>query len=237
MSRLTGKSRRPRQTSPPLILMSSSTGIARNRAWPSTGSSSRGIALTLNPVNPPPERSICVLAPCAADRAADCGLLSSDLAVGIRRVNGVKKLSVDTAFCPFFLSMPGEFLAGFSAAPGNALVTSVANLGGFVGPYTVGLIRQKTCISYTGLICAGIFLLVSVTLTLALRKRIGPSLHLSKQSQKRLMYPLKQEFSLHPCGTTLPPTQSRAQPCSKMPLHPAAVVVACRDRRVFQAGD
>ena len=45
--------------------MSSLTGIARNRAWPSTGSWSCVIAVILNPVNSPPVRSICVLALCA----------------------------------------------------------------------------------------------------------------------------------------------------------------------------
>lgn len=74
------------------------------------------------------------------------------------------------SFLPVFFSVPGEFLTGFSAAAGIALVTSVANLGGFVGPYTVGLIRQKTGNSYCGLICAGIFFLISASLTLALRK-------------------------------------------------------------------
>src|SRR6266550_851881 len=44
--------------------MSSLTGIARNRAWPSTGSWSYVIDLISNPVNSPPEPSICVLAPC-----------------------------------------------------------------------------------------------------------------------------------------------------------------------------
>jgi integrase len=76
--------------------MNSLTGIVRNRAWPSTGSWSCAIALILNPVNSPPEPSICALAPCAgsAYEAADCGLLSADLAAGIRRVKGVKKLGI-----------------------------------------------------------------------------------------------------------------------------------------------
>jgi integrase len=76
--------------------MSSLTGIVQNRAWPSTGSWSCAIALILNPVNSPPEPSICALAPCAgsAYEAADCGLLSADLAAGIRRVKGVKKLGI-----------------------------------------------------------------------------------------------------------------------------------------------
>jgi hypothetical protein len=45
--------------------MSSLTGIVPNRAWPSTGSWSCAIDLILNPVNSPPERSICVLGQCA----------------------------------------------------------------------------------------------------------------------------------------------------------------------------
>ena len=75
------------------------------------------------------------------------------------------------SFLPVFFSLPGEFLTGFSAASGIALVTSVANLGGFVGPYTVGLIRQKTGNSYYGLICAGVFFLISASLAAVLPKR------------------------------------------------------------------
>ncbi len=72
---------------------------------------------------------------------------------------------------PVFFSLPGEFLTGFSAAAGIALVTSVANFGGFVGPYTVGLIRQRTGTFYAGLFCAGISFLVSASLALLLPKR------------------------------------------------------------------
>jgi MFS family permease len=75
------------------------------------------------------------------------------------------------SFLPIFFSLPGEFLAGLSAAAGIALVTSVTNFGGFVGPYTVGLIRQKTGSFYVGLICAGISFLVSASLAFALPKR------------------------------------------------------------------
>jgi ACS family tartrate transporter-like MFS transporter len=84
------------------------------------------------------------------------------------------------SFLPVFFSMPGEFLTGFSAAAGIALMTSVANFGGFVGPYTVGLIRQRTGNLYYGLTCAGISFLFSASLTLALRKR---SLPISEQTK------------------------------------------------------
>jgi ACS family tartrate transporter-like MFS transporter len=79
------------------------------------------------------------------------------------------------SFLPIFFSVPGEFLAGFSAAAGIALVTSVANLGGFVGPYTVGLIRQKTGSFYSGLFCAGVSFLVSASLALVLPMRALPA--------------------------------------------------------------
>jgi MFS transporter, ACS family, tartrate transporter len=79
------------------------------------------------------------------------------------------------SFLPVFFSMPGEFLSGFSAAAGIALVTSVANFGGFVGPYTVGIIRQRTGNPYYGLICAGVFFLLSASLALILPKRALPA--------------------------------------------------------------
>jgi ACS family tartrate transporter-like MFS transporter len=74
------------------------------------------------------------------------------------------------SFLPIFFSLPGEFLTGLSAAAGIALVTSVSNFGGFVGPYTVGLIRQQTGSFCSGLICAGVFFLVSASLALLLPK-------------------------------------------------------------------
>lgn len=70
-----------------------------------------------------------------------------------------------------FYSLPGEFLSGFSAASGIALITSIANLGGFAGPYTVGFIRQKTGDLYTGLALAGVSLCLCAMLTLLLPRR------------------------------------------------------------------
>jgi ACS family tartrate transporter-like MFS transporter len=75
------------------------------------------------------------------------------------------------SFLPVFFSLPGQFLSGFSAAAGIALVTSVANLGGFVGPYIAGLMNQKTGNPYTGLMCAGISFLASASLAVFLPKQ------------------------------------------------------------------
>ena len=73
-------------------------------------------------------------------------------------------------------SLPGEFLTGFSAASGIALITSVGILGGFVGPYAVGLIRQRTGSLYGGLTFAGVSVLVSATLVLLLPRRTPSNL-------------------------------------------------------------
>ena len=78
------------------------------------------------------------------------------------------------SFLPVFFSVPGEFLCGFSAAAGIALVTSVANLGGFVGPYTVAFIQQKTGNAHSGLILAGVFYCLAACLAAALPRGKEP---------------------------------------------------------------
>ena len=103
------------------------------------------------------------------------------------------------SFLPVFFSMPGEFLTGFSAAAGIALVTSVANFGGFVGPYTIGLIRHKTGNSHYGLFCAGVFFLISASLALVLRKRSLPIFEqtesLTTDVVRQVCYPTSEGFS------------------------------------------
>ena len=70
-----------------------------------------------------------------------------------------------------FWALPGEFLAGFSAAAGIALINSVGNLGGFAGPYMIGTIAVRTGSLYAGLAIAGVPLLLAATLALLLPRR------------------------------------------------------------------
>jgi len=77
--------------------------------------------------------------------------------------------SINCLWGPFW-SLPNEFLAGFSAATGIALINSIGNMGGFVGPYTLGAITKRTGSFDGGLVFAGISLFVSAMLLLALRK-------------------------------------------------------------------
>lgn len=69
-----------------------------------------------------------------------------------------------------FWAMPSEFLTGFSAASGIALINSVGNLGGFFGPSMVGFITEKTGTLYGGLAFAGVSLLAAALLVMLLPK-------------------------------------------------------------------
>jgi len=73
-------------------------------------------------------------------------------------------------FAPFW-ALPSEFLTGYSAAAGIALINSVGNLGGFVGPYTIGRIATRTGNPYAGLAIAGVALFIAATLVLLLPRK------------------------------------------------------------------
>ena len=51
-----------------------------------------------------------------------------------------------------FWTMPAALLSGAAAAAGIALINSIGNLGGFVGPYLVGLVKDATGSTDGGLI-------------------------------------------------------------------------------------
>jgi len=70
---------------------------------------------------------------------------------------------------PFF-SLPSEFLTGYAAACGIAIINSVGNLGGFAGPYAVGLIKDKTGSLHWGFAFVGISMLVSAIFLVLLPK-------------------------------------------------------------------
>jgi MFS transporter, ACS family, tartrate transporter len=73
-------------------------------------------------------------------------------------------------FGPFW-ALPSEFLTGYAAAAGLALINSCGNLAGFVGPYTIGAIAQRTGNAYGGLALAGAVMLAAAGLVLGLRAR------------------------------------------------------------------
>jgi MFS transporter, ACS family, tartrate transporter len=60
---------------------------------------------------------------------------------------------------PVFWTMPAALLSGTAAAAGIALINSIGNLGGFVGPYLVGLFQDATGSTDGGLIALAVILL------------------------------------------------------------------------------
>lgn len=69
-----------------------------------------------------------------------------------------------------FWALPGRFLSGSASAGGIALINTVASLGGFIGPYAVGVVRDMTG-SYTGgLLFLAALLCVGIICTLLLRR-------------------------------------------------------------------
>jgi len=62
-------------------------------------------------------------------------------------------------FGPFW-SLATSFLQGASAAAGIALINSVANIGGFIGPYVLGYLHDRTQNFGAGLVAIGAVVIV-----------------------------------------------------------------------------
>lgn len=68
-----------------------------------------------------------------------------------------------------FWTLPAAFLSGTAAAAGIALINSVGNVGGFVGPYAIGYIRDATGGNYGGMLVLAALILSAGLLVLAVR--------------------------------------------------------------------
>ncbi len=70
-----------------------------------------------------------------------------------------------------FWAMPASLLTGTAAAAGIAVINSVGNLGGFFGPYIIGLARTADAGFRGGMLLIAAILAVSGSLALAVRIR------------------------------------------------------------------
>ncbi len=68
-----------------------------------------------------------------------------------------------------FWAMSSEILSGTGAAAGIALINSVGNLGGFLGPYLVGLVRKQTDSFALALLALAVWPLIGAVVTLMTR--------------------------------------------------------------------
>jgi ACS family tartrate transporter-like MFS transporter len=78
---------------------------------------------------------------------------------------------VYSSLSPFW-AIPNEFLAGYSAAVGIALINCCGNLGGFAGPYLIGAVGRYTGSIYPGFALSAVPMLVSGILMWFLQKRV-----------------------------------------------------------------
>jgi MFS transporter, ACS family, tartrate transporter len=77
-------------------------------------------------------------------------------------------VAVYATYGPFW-SLPSLFMTGPAAAVGMASINSIANLGGFVGPYGFGALEDATGNVYSGLAVVAAVLVVSGLLVVRLR--------------------------------------------------------------------
>ncbi|WP_427307504.1 MFS transporter [Cupriavidus sp. H39] len=72
-------------------------------------------------------------------------------------------------------ALPGEFLTGASAAVGIATINSLANLGGYFGPYGIGVIKDATGSLAAGLYFLAVMLLFAVVMAFVVRAALRPA--------------------------------------------------------------
>ena len=70
-----------------------------------------------------------------------------------------------------FWALPTRFLTGSAAAGGIALINTFASLGGFVGPYAVGLVRGMTGSFAGGMVFLALVMLVGAIVAAAPAQR------------------------------------------------------------------
>lgn len=75
---------------------------------------------------------------------------------------------------PMLWSLPTRFLRGAAAAGGIALINSVGNLAGYVGPTVMGFMKQATGVYGGGLLALAAGLLMSAALTMVVTREPRP---------------------------------------------------------------
>jgi ACS family tartrate transporter-like MFS transporter len=116
------------------------------------------------------ERAWHVIIPCVA---AGLGLAFAGIAQTVVEVVLaliIVNVGVSAAKAPLW-AMPASFLSGAGAAAGIAMINSVGNLGGFVGPFMIGWLKSLTGGYAAGLYVVAALVTLSAVLTLMMNRR------------------------------------------------------------------
>jgi ACS family tartrate transporter-like MFS transporter len=87
-------------------------------------------------------------------------------------------VGIHAAFGPFFC-LPSSFLSGPAAAGGIALITTISNFGGFLGPTVIGVLREGTGDYGAGMFVMALGMAMSAAVVLALGRAMARQLALS----------------------------------------------------------
>jgi len=120
------------------------------------------------------ERTWHVVIPCALGCLGFvfAGQASTALFVVLALV--VVNVGISAAKAPLW-AIPSMFLSGAGAAAGIAMINSIGNLGGFVGPFVIGWLKVVTGGYAAGLYFVGATLAVSAIVTLLLSRKGNPT--------------------------------------------------------------
>src|SRR5579864_6798772 len=116
------------------------------------------------------ERTWHVVIPCVAAGIglAFAGIAQRAFEVVLALV--VVNVGISAAKAPLW-AMPSTFLSGAGAAAGIAMINSIGNLGGFIGPFAIGWLKSVTGGYAAGLYVVAGSLAVSAMLTLMIGRR------------------------------------------------------------------
>ncbi len=121
------------------------------------------------------ERTWHVVIPCALACVGFifAGRASTALLVILALV--IVNIGISAAKAPLW-AIPSKFLSGTGAAAGIAMINSLGNLGGFVGPFAIGWLKGVTGSYAAGLYVVAVTLALSAVVTLLLsRKKAAPA--------------------------------------------------------------
>jgi ACS family tartrate transporter-like MFS transporter len=115
------------------------------------------------------ERYLHLAAPCALVAAGFAGAGLSERTVIVVPAFACVMMGLSAIAAPVW-SIPSEFLAGRSAAAGIAAVNTIAILGGFLGPYWMGLAADITGDYRRGLVTLVVPSLIAMLIMLGIRR-------------------------------------------------------------------
>lgn len=116
------------------------------------------------------ERTWHVVLPCCLACIGFIWAAGAHTAIGVILALMVVNIGISAAKAPMW-AMPTMFLSGASAAAGIAMINSIGNLGGFMGPFVIGWIKDKSGSYAGGLYAVGATLAISAVVTLLLSHR------------------------------------------------------------------